>query len=63
VQEVNLLENDKFVDLEKVRKEILKRKIQCGIDEIKSNRGQQWTQIRFEKPLLETLLNLIEKEV
>lgn len=53
---------DSFVDLEKVRLEILKEKIQCGIDELKSNRGQQWTQIGFERPLLETLLTLIEKE-
>lgn len=53
---------DTFADLERVRLDILKRKLQDGIDEIKSNQGQQWTQIRFEKPLLETLLKLVEKE-
>lgn len=57
-----VLGNEAFADLEKIRLNILKDKIQNGIDEFKSNQGQQWTQIRFEKPLLETLLNLIEKE-
>lgn len=52
-----------FADLEKVRLDILKRKIQDGINTFKENSGQQWTQIRLEKPLLETLLNLIEKEL
>lgn len=58
---VKWMGNDTFADFEKLRLEILERKIQGGIDEIKANRGQQWTQIRFEKPLLETLLNLIEQ--
>lgn len=57
------MERDAFADLEKVRLEILKRKVQDGINEINSNKGQQWTQLRLEKPLLMTLLNLIEKEV
>lgn len=56
------MKKDVFADLEKVRLDILKRKLQGGIDEIKANPGQQWTQLRFEKPLLETLLNLIERE-
>jgi hypothetical protein len=55
------LENDKFADLEKVRLHILERKIQLGLDTFKENTGQQWTSIRFEKPLLETLLNLIKE--
>lgn len=57
------MEKDSFIDLEKVRLDILKMKIQYGIDEFNSNTGQQWTQVRFEKPLLETLLTLIEKEI
>jgi hypothetical protein len=56
------MKGDLYVDLEKVRLDILKRKIQDGIDSFNSNRGQQWTELRFEKPLLETLLRLIEKE-
>jgi hypothetical protein len=56
------VEKEAFVDLEKIRINILKEKIQNGIDEFKLNKGQQWTQIRFEKPLLETLLTLIEKD-
>lgn len=54
--------NDTFADLEKVRLDILKRKIQDGIDEIKANPGQQWSQLRFERPLLETLLKQIESK-
>lgn len=55
-------ENESFTDLEKIRLKIVKEKIQNGIDEFKLNTGQQWTELRLEKPLLETLLNLIEKE-
>lgn len=54
---------DLFADLENIRMKILKEKIQNGINEFKTNTEQQWTQIRFERPLLETLLKLIEKEM
>lgn len=57
------MKRDVFADLEKVRLDILKRKIQSGIDEINENQGQQWAQLRFEKPLLETLLDLIKNKV
>jgi hypothetical protein len=59
---VEKMGKESFADLEKIRLDILKEKIQNGIDEFKSNPGQQWTELRFEKPLLETLLTLIEKE-
>jgi hypothetical protein len=57
------LNGDKFADLERIRLEILKRKIEDGIAEFKENKGLQWTSVRLENPLLETLLNLIEKEI
>ena len=56
------MKGDMYADLEKVRLDILKRKIQDGIDKFNSNQGTQWTELRFEKPLLDTLLRLIEKE-
>lgn len=54
---------DSFVDLEKVRLEILQKKIQSGINEFKKNPGQQWTAMRLERPLLEKLLEIVEKEI
>jgi hypothetical protein len=62
VKEEMSMKGDVYADLEKVRLDILKRKIQDGIDKFDSNRGMQWTELRFEKPLLDTLLKLIEKE-
>jgi hypothetical protein len=56
------LEKETFADLGKIRLEILKKKMQDGIKEFKDDPKKQWIPIRFEKPLLETLLDLIEKE-
>lgn len=56
------MEKDVFADLEKVRLDLLKSKIQEGLDTFNENPRQQWTPIRLSKPLLETLLKLIEKE-
>lgn len=59
---MKLLEQSSFSDLDKVRLEILREKILNGMEELKDNPGQQWTQLRLEKPLLEFMLNLIELE-
>lgn len=56
-----VLERDTFVDLEKIRIDILKQKTQEGLNEFHKNPSIQWTTLRLEKPLLETLLNLIEE--
>lgn len=56
------MEKSVYSDLEEVRLNILKQKIQDGLTELNNNPGQQWTPLRCEKPLLETLLRLVEKE-
>lgn len=56
------MRKDSFADLEKVRLSMLQEKLKNGIEEFESNQGQKWAQIRLEKPLLETLLTLVEKE-
>lgn len=56
------MKKELFADLEGIRIKILEEKIQKGIDGFDSNSGQQWAELRLEKPLLETLLNLIKKE-
>ncbi|MGG4266078.1 hypothetical protein [Peribacillus simplex] len=53
------MEKESFVNLEKVRLEILQQKIQSGIREFKNYPARQWTELRFEETLLETLLGLI----
>lgn len=58
-----MVKGDVFMNLEKVRLEILQEKIQTGISEFKKDTGIQWTALRFEKPLLETLLVLVENEL
>ena len=50
-----------FADFEKIKTHMLKRKIRDGLDEFKRNKGQQWTELRFEKPLLDKLLSSIEQ--
>jgi len=50
-----------FADLEKIKINILKGKILDGLDEFKSNKRQQWTELRFEEPLLVKLLFSIEQ--
>jgi hypothetical protein len=52
-----------FADLEKIRIEILKKKIQDGIKELNNDPKKQWTSIRFERPLLETIERLTNKEM
>lgn len=56
------MEKETFADLDKIRLGILKKKMQDGIKVFKDDPKKQWIAIRFEKPLLETLLYLIEKE-
>lgn len=58
-----MVKGDVFMNLEKVRLEILHEKIESGISEFKQNPAIQWTALRCEKTLLETLLNLVEKEI
>lgn len=55
------MEKESFIDLENTRLKILKEKIQKGIDILNSNPLHQWTELRFERPLLDHLLNIIEK--
>ena len=50
-----------FENFEKIKTHMLKRKIRDGLDEFKRNKGQQWTELRFEKPLLDKLLSSIEQ--
>ena len=50
-------------DLEQVRLEILNEKIQAGLNEFDKEPRTQWTPLRLEKPLLHTLLRLVEQEI
>lgn len=52
---------DSFADLEKVRLNILKDKINEGLAEFKASPTIQWTPVRLEKPLLETLSKIISE--
>lgn len=56
------MEKDSFVDLEKVWIEILQGKVESGIGEFKDDYKRQWTEVRFERPLLEELLRIIEQQ-
>lgn len=56
------MDKSTFGDLEKIRIEILLEKIQVGIDELKGNPRQQWTPLKLERPLLETLARLLKEE-
>ena len=56
-----LEKGEPFADLERVKIDILKDKIQTGLVEFKHNERKQWTELRFEKPLLDKLLSLIEQ--
>lgn len=56
------MEKDVFADLDKVKIGILKEKICAGIQSFEENSKRQWTEIRFERPLLEKMLELIDKE-
>ena len=55
-------EREQFMDLEKVRHDILKRKVEEGLNEFKEFPSKQWVAIRLEKPLLEALENLLNKK-
>lgn len=55
------MKKESFVDLERIRLNILKEKIQNGIDVLNSNPGHQWAELHFERPLLDALLNIIEQ--
>jgi hypothetical protein len=57
-----MLKGEPFADFEKIRLEVLKSKIQAGLEEFKDDPRKQWTPLRLEKPLLETLLRLVENE-
>jgi hypothetical protein len=56
------LEKEAFADLEKIRIEILQKKVQSGISDFENAQGRQWTALRFEKPLLETMERITKKE-
>jgi hypothetical protein len=56
------LKKESFSDLEKIRIDILQEKAQSGISDFKNAKGRQWTALRFEKPLLETMERITKKE-
>lgn len=56
-----MADKEQFADLEQMKVDILKEKILSGLQEFKDNPKQQWTALRFEKPLLEKLLSSIEQ--
>ncbi|MGE7091663.1 hypothetical protein ACQKII_09470 [Lysinibacillus sp. NPDC048646] len=57
------MEKNSFADLEKVRLNILQNKIKEGLSEFEVRPSIQWTLLRLEKPLLETLLSLVKEKV
>ena len=50
-----------FADLEKVRVKIIKEKIETGLKDFENRPGIQWTSLPLEKPLLESLLKIIQE--
>lgn len=52
-----------FADLEKVRLDILQKKINAGFLEFENRPQIQWISLALEKPLLETLAKVIQKNV
>jgi len=57
-----LLNKDTFIDLEKVRLECIQEKIEEGLQKFEGNHRKQWVDVRFSKPLLEALLDIVKKE-
>lgn len=55
--------SEQFADLSKIRLEMIKEKTEQGLEVFKKNPNVQWTNLRFEKPLLEELLNLVGEEL
>ncbi|MDM8098679.1 hypothetical protein [Oceanobacillus oncorhynchi] len=55
------IKGEQFADLEQAKIDILKEKLYLGLQEFAENQGQQWTGLRFEKPLLTKLLSLIQQ--
>lgn len=56
------MEQNSFVDLEKVRLNILQNKIKVGLSEFECRPNIQWTSLKLEKPLLETLLTKVDEK-
>ncbi len=55
------IKGEQFADLEQAKIDILKEKLYLSLQEFEENQGQQWTGLRFEKPLLTKLLSLIQQ--
>ena len=52
-----------FVDLEKIRLDLLHEKIKEGLLELTADPRKQWTALCLEKQLLNTLLTLVEQKI
>ena len=50
-----------FADLEKIRLDVIQEKIKEGLVELEADPRKQWTTLCLEKPLLNTLLALVEE--
>ncbi|KYG89011.1 hypothetical protein A0U40_13370 [[Bacillus] sp. KCTC 13219] len=50
-----------FTDLEKIRLDILNEKIKQGLEEFNQQLSIQWTALKLEKPLLETLSKILSE--
>ena len=50
-------------DLNKIRLEIIKEKVESGLLDFEADNRRQWTSINLAKPLLETMLELVNKEL
>ena len=52
-----------FADLEKIRLDVLHEKIKEGLLEFEADPRKQWTTLCLEKPLLNTLIALVEEKI
>jgi len=56
------MRRDMFIDLDKERVKLIKAKVQAGLLEFKENPKQQEAMLEFSRPVLEKLLQILEKE-
>lgn len=57
------MSESKFIDLEQIRLKILNEKLEKAMREFSTDSKIQWTSMRLEKPLLETLISLVNEKI
>lgn len=53
----------KFINLEQIRLKILNEKLEKAMKEFSTDSNIQWTSLRLEKPLMETLISLVNEKI